>query len=312
MQDPKDRTKPNSILISPTTQQQPTLATSLPTSSNTTPQKKGLPIMLPRTNQVLPIKPLQSPSRHWILTPFKKWSDLKINIKMKIRGEETSSHGPEKLYSSHKYIVEHSITGSILEEMSLVVGKIQVLMSTTEQEILKDGKPILSGVLDTALTKTTDSLEGKMRIQFTEVSYHFDKGSFILQISYYDPSNLNDPIIILKSPSFRVFARKPSIGHETLQPDKLKESGKKRKRDDSEKPKHSKLYNEFQKKLDILVQMKGNLSEEDKRVANESSLEKLLVIDPSYTVDLFLNKSTGETTKEDDETSRSQDPSEDL
>jgi len=266
---------------------------------------KLLPMLIkPKMDQITPlqniqirnpqIKQFQNTSRQWqiftLSQELKNSTDFNVKITMRIRGEEASSYVPDKLYSSHKYIIEHKLSGQPIDDLPLIVSKIQVFHPSTDQEILKNEKPILSGMIETALTKTKESLDGKMRIQFTDVSYHHDKGYFHFKISYFDPSNLIQPIIMLKSPPFRVYARKPSIGHETLQPEKTKEIPKKRKKEEGKekRPKHSKLYQEFQKKLDVLVQMKGSLSDEDKRLANESSLEKLLVIDPSCADHLLL------------------------
>ena len=197
-----------------------------------------------------------------------------------------------------------------------------------------------------------------MRIQFSDVSYHHDKGYFAFKISYFETTNLKDPIFILKSPSFRVYARKPSISRETLQPEKVKEIKKRKKKEETTTtststkttkttteignevtiktkttPKKeilskeftsispsispsqsnivedcsttvvgsvtllpplkkqklkSKDFIEFQKKLESLVLMKSNLSDQDRQVANETSLEKLLSIDPTYTLDLLV------------------------
>jgi hypothetical protein len=262
--------------------------------------------------------------------------DLKVEITLKIRGEEASSFVPEKLYSSHKYIVEHKVKGNISLDFPLLVSKIQVVHPNTNEEILKKDKTsILIGSFDTALTKKKeDFLEGKMRIQFGDVSYHHDKGYFAFLISYFDPSNLLESIFTLKSPAFRVYARKPSISRETLQPEKPKETKKRKKKEvvpedsspktsiistspqsltpeltsmsvpqpllvgqnstqststnEEPKAKRSKEFQEFQKKLESLVQMKSNLTEQDRQLANETSLEKLLAIDPTYTLDLFV------------------------
>jgi len=145
----------------------------------------------------------------------------------------------------------------------------------------------------------------------------------------------------MESPSFRVYARKPSIGHETLQPNKPKQSQKKRKKrevkeveinnslvDDFEienlnkdeilnnieseikkkeesrtiienitndgndsptkRAKHTKSYEEFQQKLDKLFDLKQNLNTNDQIQANEASLERLLSLEPNYTIDYFL------------------------
>jgi hypothetical protein len=278
--------------------------------------------------------------RNWTLKNLKGQKfekDLKVEITLKIRGEEASSFVPEKLYSSHKYIVEHKVKGNISLDFPLLVSKIQVIHPNSNEEILKKDKTsILIGSFDTALTKKKEEfLEGKMRIQFGDVSYHHDKGFFGFLISYFDPSNLFEPIFTLKSPAFRVYARKPSISRETLQPEKPKETKKRKKKEVSSEPsspktsivstspqsltpeltsmsvpqpllvgqnstqsttstneepkaKRSKEFHEFQKKLESLVQMKSNLTEQDRQLANETSLEKLLAIDPTYTLDLFV------------------------
>src|SRR5690606_2078454 len=124
------------------------------------------------------------------------------------------SYVPEKLYSSHKYVVEHIVCGSIAKDYPLLVAKIQVLNPRTNEEILKNKKPILKGSPEAALTFQTEGLEGKMKIQFTDVSYHHEKGYFYFKISYFDPKDLTQSLFELVSPPFRVYARKPSIPKE--------------------------------------------------------------------------------------------------
>jgi len=143
-------------------------------------------------------------------------SDLNIQISMKIRGEEPKNFVPDKLYSSHKYVIQHTITGSLVSrEYPLLVSKIFVVdPSKPEEEILKNGKVIIKGSSEAAITRTNDNghmLQGSMKVQFTDVSYHHEKKYFAFKMCYFDPSKLDTPLFILVSPSFRTYARKPTV-----------------------------------------------------------------------------------------------------
>ena len=50
--------------------------------------------------------------------------------------------------------------------------------------------------------------EGNLKVKFTDVSYHHKKHGFCFQISYFYPQETN-PILVKRSRSFQVLARKP-------------------------------------------------------------------------------------------------------
>jgi len=170
----------------------------------------------------------EPPKRKWmikILDKNKIKTEVSVEINIKIRGEEASCYVPDKLYSSHKYVFEYIVRG--VEDYKLIVSKLQVIKPQTNEEIMKNDKNIVKGNIESALTKKQRGLEGGMRIQFTSNSYHHGKGYFSLKVQFYDPNDLKNPLFYCESPSFRVYARKPSIGTETLQPAKTKVSQKK-------------------------------------------------------------------------------------
>jgi len=53
-------------------------------------------------------------------------------------------------------------------------------------------------------------ISGVLKVQFTDVSYHHKKCDFCWEISIFTPNELNNPILKIRSSSFKVFARKPS------------------------------------------------------------------------------------------------------
>jgi hypothetical protein len=317
------------------------------------------------TTQVPTNNILYPPTRKWQLT-FPKGStlqdsDLQITLSMKIRGEEARMVVAEKLYSSHKYVMLHSITGKkVMQQYPLLVARLYVVDPMNPQdEILKNGKPIVKGASEAAVTKPSEHsthMQGTMKIQFTDVSYHHEKKYFAFSVKYFDPSNLEQPLMTLTSPAFRVYARKPTI-HEGEEEEEATPSKKKKKQTSTKKGtkrsrkqveeeeqegqtkeeaptklietkkeslltsadepsgptptslvassepldltqplapplkklKSSPHFAEFTKKLDELVAMKNELSEDDRKVANEWSLEKLLSVDSEWSMDFLLH-----------------------
>ncbi|KAL0489398.1 serine/threonine-protein kinase [Acrasis kona] len=286
---------------------------------------------------------------------------IEMSITMKIRGEEASQYVPERLYSSHKYVIQHEVSGELLvQKYPLIVAKLQIIDPVSRQKIVNSSKgpkkeDVVKGTPEAALTHEgalhPNSITGSMRIQFTDVSYRHEKGHFAMLISYYNPASLQEPLFNLMSPAFKVFARKPTDKNptETLKPNKHKPNNRKRKSETSSQQssteqdlantpqnrlnvsppvimhtphhmiqqpllmqqsssppppqqiateniepsskrqkQHSAVFSEFNKKLEQLAAMKERLNESDKKIANEFSLEKLLSIDPDFTIDFFL------------------------
>jgi hypothetical protein len=51
---------------------------------------------------------------------------------------------------------------------------------------------------------------GKLKVQFTNVSYHREKKEYCWKVDLYSPNDLSKIILSIKSGSFRVYARKPN------------------------------------------------------------------------------------------------------
>lgn len=146
---------------------------------------------------------------------------INVDVTSKTRCEQPMPCVPEKLYSSLKYEIRQKISGSVCQEHQFLLGKITCIDQNTGQEILKDQRSILTGIVEGALTKpvkaagkTIDEprFEGILKSQFTSVSYHHQKASFCWRISYHTPENLEDPIMQCVSAPFTVLARKASTG----------------------------------------------------------------------------------------------------
>lgn len=140
-----------------------------------------------------------------------------------------SKQVPDKIYSSLKYELDHSLT--LESNNSIIMSKIQVVDPATNEEIKKNGKPILKGKTEEALTKQSNGTHWlKSKIQFTDVSYHHSKRYFAIQVSYFDPTNLKESILVLRSAPFKVFARRPNIKFNNTNNTNTSSSNRKRKR----------------------------------------------------------------------------------
>jgi hypothetical protein len=225
-----------------------------------------------------------------------------VKITMKIRGEEACQYVPDKLYSSHKYVLhqELEVGHRMRSKYPLLVSKIKVIHPVTKEEITNSKTPskeIVKGDLETALTlhnakSGAHLLQGQMKVQFTDVSYHHDKGVFAMVLRYFDPTNLDNILFAVSSPEFKVYARKPTHAGqtETLKPGKPKPSTRKRKKpaeestpkstpatpNSAKRSKSTRDYDVFLQKLEELSNLKDRLSDDDKRGANDRTMEKLI------------------------------------
>eukprot|EP00761_Pharyngomonas_kirbyi_P005667 gb/GECH01005672.1/.p1 GENE.gb/GECH01005672.1/~~gb/GECH01005672.1/.p1 ORF type:complete len:473 (+),score=126.19 gb/GECH01005672.1/:1-1419(+) len=139
--------------------------------------------------------------------------NYQINIQCKTRLEDATSYIPSRLYSSLKYELHHEARGKFTNEHRFLMARARVIDAETHEEILKDGKPVLKGDIETALNSQPSSSDsaftGKLRLQFTVVSYHLERKSFMWEIRYFAPENLDNPCMIKRSAAFKVYARKP-------------------------------------------------------------------------------------------------------
>jgi hypothetical protein len=187
--------------------------------------KTSLRKLLPQTSQNKSML-LQRPSesfkneRKWkvILSNSKILFDMNqepfsANIEVRTRNETSPYSVPEKLYSSLKYELTQELPSLCLgSNISVLMAKIQAVNPyNTNEEILKpNSKPILMGTQEyIPLTLTQGSFYSKTKIQFTDVSYHHEKKYFAFKVSYFEPTNLQEPLLVQLSSPFQVFARRP-------------------------------------------------------------------------------------------------------
>lgn len=194
--------------------------------------------------------------------------DTNVEVIVKTRSDKPSAVVPERLYSSLKYMIEVLVSGSFLHKYPLLMAKIQVVNPETNKEIKKNSMPILKGITQGALTqdRSGSKLSMKTKIQFLDVSFHHGKSNFTLQLVFYLPSDLNTPVMIVRSAPFQVFARRPV-------------SSKKRKRvkDSTEEPKAKRpTIKEYMKGLEELIAFKDKFDPETRKKAIQEALNRLV------------------------------------
>jgi hypothetical protein len=268
----------------------------------TTPLRTLLPNNTP-TNEVLklalkPTTPRESNERNWktlfvnpVALSNPEDTSLSAKIDIRTRNDDPSKTVPERLYSSLKYEISHTIPIEMFgKDIAVIMAKVQVVNPYKhEEEIVKNnGKTVLKGA--SSMTPITinakqDALTCKQKIQFTDVSYHHEKKFFALKISYYKPANLKDPILVMLSAPFQVFARRPRKNRRTtkkrkkteeeeeeeIQPKKMKKVITSQPPKQPEGPSEEHIKQEILKFLDIFEKYQDvvqNLDEETKNKLN--------------------------------------------
>jgi len=146
-----------------------------------------------------------------------------------------------------------------------LLSKICVVDSVSGEQIQKNNKSVLKGQIECTITNSTENkneTSGILKVQFTDVSYHHKKGDFCWEISYYAPNELNQPLLIIRSTSFKVFARKPSQLSST--------ASKKRKKDEQTD------FNNFCDQLEELVKYTKKLKNDDKKNSFKFNFWKII------------------------------------
>jgi hypothetical protein len=147
------------------------------------------------------------------------------------RGESICSLDGSDLFSSIKYTLKQTLCVADFGEEN-IFAKIKVVDSENKEEIKKDEKSILKltdglEVISFTLNSKTNLHESKTKVQFLDNSYKHNRKEFSLQISYFR-SDLINPILIIESKKFKVFARKlasnekPKRKYEEIQTKKTK------------------------------------------------------------------------------------------
>ncbi|KAF0983296.1 hypothetical protein FDP41_010361 [Naegleria fowleri] len=198
----------------------PLLDSSLPTTTNTPANMN---------NQT------EEDSRHWSIAFVNSQillnSQVNIYLETRDSGPRLESIVDSELYSSIKYEMRHEIkelvfnNGEESDDLQLFC-RIQIIHPDNKTEVLKNGKPILGGVIESNVSRQSDNSNmTSMKIKFTDCSYHHGNCKFAFRVSYFIESDLDNPILIMESAPFKVLARKPS---------KNKKPAQKRKKEEEE------------------------------------------------------------------------------
>jgi len=113
-----------------------------------------------------------------------------------------------------------------------------------------------SGIIEVATTKIQkNQFKGNLKIQFDKLAFENKKSNLYLQIHIFTPNDLEKPIIILQSPIFKVYSRKPSVTTTTT----TTNNAKKRKlvdlSEDTTTNNNNNNMEEFKNKLDELLKI---------------------------------------------------------
>jgi hypothetical protein len=173
-----------------------------------------------------------------------------IKIELRTRSEASTNvlAVPERMYSSLKYEMKQAVAkGVIADSSNVLMSKLEVVDPQDHfEEILKtNGQKLIKGVSEvTAMSRNANgcTLECKMKIQFTDVSYHHEKKYFAFKVSFFDPSfSMEEPVLMVLSAPFQVFARRPTARKSSTKEstkkttkEKQQETGKKRKQSEKD------------------------------------------------------------------------------
>ena len=153
--------------------------------------------------------------------------DDDVEIRAKTRRDTPCLSVPERLYSSLKYEIKQRAVGPFVTKVPFLLSRICVVDAEKDHEVRPNNRPAVKGTIEAALVKPTDKkkkkkkqlppspgatppvLEGGLRPQFQDISFHSDHTLYCWHISYFAPSDLEHAILVKRSPSFKVFARKP-------------------------------------------------------------------------------------------------------
>lgn len=282
------------------------------------------------------------PERTWktvfVDRSFLSAGDDDVEVRAKTRCDTPCLSVPDRLYSSMKYEIRQRAVGQFVNKVPFLLSRISVVDPVSGLEVRRNNRPAVKGTIEAALVKPTDKkkkrpalaaspnalplvLEGNLRAQFQDISFHADHALYCWQISYFSPSDLEHAILTKRSPSFKVFARKPgnpaptrkrkrdataSTHDSDLEDYRNDDVTSQHTEDDSceqkDTPetivvaKSSKLprvqaataadgnvaFDDFVFKLDELVKCKDRLSAQERQVCLDLVVSQLLAADPSY------------------------------
>eukprot|EP01080_Neovahlkampfia_damariscottae_P011191 gene11191-4011_t len=211
-----------------------------------------------KDTEVKMIAPHKKDGRSWIISKMKdNIHEANWKIELKTRSEEFKETIEEKLFSSLKYEIKIQIDDRFLSKYPLLVCRIHL---EDEKQIVKE---IIAGNLEFTCSKTQTktsttkndtccSYIGFCKFQFTDVSlHHRQSGNFNFVVQLFNPEEMNESLIEIKSSGFKITARREPL--------------KKRK----------KGLENFETKLNELEKLYQKLSSTEKKRGLEVLSEKL-------------------------------------
>eukprot|EP01080_Neovahlkampfia_damariscottae_P010894 gene10894-3598_t len=185
-----------------------------------------------------------------------------LTISCKTRTEAPQKIVPNRMYSSLKYELNLVLKNSsfVGNPLPFVICQISVVDPFTNVEVIKNNQTVLKEKTDSVLNQLENKdYQGKLKVQFTNVSYHREKKEYCWKIKFFDPKDLNKVILSMKSGSFRVYARKPNTS-----------VTKKRKKEN------------LQEEIDELIEIHKKLTKKEKETVLESVKLTFISIDPKF------------------------------
>eukprot|EP01080_Neovahlkampfia_damariscottae_P000699 gene699-8951_t len=201
--------------------------------------------------------------REWKILENKIADDctVEIFINSKKNQQENSKEIPSKLYASPKYDLKQVIKGIKGDDLVLM-GVLKVVNVENDEEVLNQkNEKILSVTTEGVFKKNNDELTIDLKFKFEDESF--------------DPKNLAEPLLRIKSAAFKVFARKPSNASlkensSTVSPNSPK-VGEKRKLDVT--------LTEYFSFLEDLIEHSNNLDETERKPALDDAIHKLISVE---------------------------------
>jgi len=138
--------------------------------------------------------------------------DCGTRIVLSSRKFSSSEKIDAELYSCVTYEMRHEAYGSFVrnaaEKHRVLLVRVEVIDPSTNQVVLKNGKTILNGCTEGAISKLnhSDIWRYDMKIKFNSCSYHFSKTSFCFRVSYFF-ENMEEPFLVKQSSDFMIYAR---------------------------------------------------------------------------------------------------------
>ncbi|KAL9652864.1 hypothetical protein ABK040_010896 [Willaertia magna] len=245
--------------------------------------------------------------------PEKLFSSLKYQINIEVTlgssiEEKRNEEYPNCCLNGKLYrqAVAKDLSSGLKEEdkdiPNIILADIDVINCKTGELVYQkkgDGnRSVLKGETHLSLqpkkqkNKITEEVvfESKTKLQFNEVSYHNQKETFSMRVSFYTLSSYQtkEPIIVYKSAPFLLYSRRTN--------DQRKEEGKKRKRyieqrqtlplnnktNDTKKVKLTEeetqeiLLAEYMKELKELMLLRDKLNKEEETLATSTALRVLV------------------------------------